>query len=66
MKGLTTSGLTADDAHTADQVIEDLEDELRATHDALQDQVTRNDLLSQFVLEVGAESEDNGPEGGAS
>ncbi|MGH2788734.1 MAG: hypothetical protein ACRDJV_12670 [Actinomycetota bacterium] len=66
MKGLSTAGLTADDARTADTTIEELQDELRATQEELQDQVTRTDFAQQLLLELqsGQQVGDNPPEDG--
>lgn len=64
MKGLTTAGLTADDAETADRHIEELEQDLQETLEELEDQVRENDILSELLLELDAERGDNHREKG--
>ncbi len=56
MKGLTTAGMTADDAVSAHQEIEDLQRGLRAIDTRLQDEVTK-EVLSQWVVQLQAENE---------
>lgn len=66
MKGLSTAGLTADEARKGDQSIEELQATLRETQEELDFQNTQNDLLSELLLEYRTEQEDDDspPEGG--
>lgn len=64
MKGLTTTGVTADEAESADEGIEALQQELQETRGELQDFVEENDLLSQWVLQLRAELDEAAQGGG--
>jgi hypothetical protein len=66
VKGLSASGLAADEARTADAAIEELQYELLATQEELQTQVEQMDMTNELLLGLQAEEEcaDNSPQEG--
>lgn len=66
MKGLSTAGLTADDADSANETIEELQEQLETAQAELESELIQADLREQLILRLqsAGHREDNGDEEG--